>query len=260
MQQLQRACKCPLVIVALAAGIAITAMVFPLCRALSERRAPVVQGRIQQVWCRVLLAALRVRVRTTGRMADDAPLWVANHISWLDILVLGAQRPTQFVAKHEVGTWPIIGYMARRNGTMLLRRGDAVSSRRIAEDMAWRLRRQQGIALFPEGTSSDGTVVRRFHSRLLQGTFLTGTRVQAVGLAYPGRGCGAVPFVGEDSFLPSLWRILAEPVIDVELHFREPLSPHRHTRDTLAELTRQQIVEALGLDNVANARLTRKSG
>lgn len=233
-----------LVLWMLVAGVLAVGVVFPLLRVGTGSRAVLLQGWIQWKWYRLLLKVLNIRVRCCGRAAEDAMLWVSNHVSWLDIVVLGAQRPMSFVAKSEVGGWPVVGFLARRNGTLLVRRGDADSTRRTAEAMAWLLRQRRAVMLFPEGTSSNGDGVLRFHSRLFQPAVLAGARVQPIALAYRGEARPSVPFVGDDAFLPHLWKVLATTRITVDLGFCHTLSAG--TRDELARSSYCRIVEALG--------------
>jgi lyso-ornithine lipid O-acyltransferase len=260
MRRFRQGYRSVLVLMMFAAGLITVAIVFPACSTVLGRTASRIKGRIQQAWYRCLLAVLNVDVRTTGVIAEEATLWVSNHISWLDIVVLGARRPLSFIAKSEVGTWPVVGFMARRNGTLLVRRGDGASSREVAEAMAWRLRQRQRLVLFPEGTSSKGENVLRFHARLFQPATLVGAKVQAIGIAYRGAASTLVPFVGDDDFLPHLWRLLAESSITVDLAFCRPLSAGGLGRDRLAQLTHHQITDALTTDTDLASRTALPSG
>lgn len=107
------------------------------------------------------------------------------------------------------------------------------------------------MVLFPEGTSTIGRSVKRFHARLFQAAIHARCPVQAVALRYPARNEAdgvnvRAPFVGDDDFVSHLWRLLGEPDIPVEIHFFEPLTVDGQTRDTLARLTHDQIVAVLG--------------
>jgi 1-acyl-sn-glycerol-3-phosphate acyltransferase len=231
-----------------AAGMAAVGLVFPLFRCLPVLHARRLEGSIQVAWYRGLLSVLGVNVRVSGRPCHDSVLWVSNHISWLDIVLLGACRPLTFVAKAEVGTWPLVGSLAKGTGTLLVRRGDLASSRLIADRMIWLLRQGHAVALFPEGTSSTGAAVLRFHARLFGPAVRVGARVQAVAIRYYGAGRDHVPFVGDDDFLPHLWRLLGERRIAAELTFCPPVAASGMGRDELAVLTRSHVVSALGGD------------
>ncbi|MCU0734039.1 MAG: 1-acyl-sn-glycerol-3-phosphate acyltransferase [Methylotetracoccus sp.] len=260
MRPFRRYSRALLIVLVFAVGLISVGLLFPACHILPDKRAACVQGWIQRKWYCALLRVLKVRVRRFGRVADEAMLWVGNHVSWLDIVVLGAQRPLTFVAKNEVGRWPIVGFMARRTGTLLVQRGDAASSRQTAEAMAWLLRQKRRIMLFPEGTSSNGDNVLRFHSRLFQPVTLVGGAVQAVAVAYRGEAAVLGPFVGEDEFLPHLWKLLLLPEIWVDVTFCEPVSAALGQRDVLARLTQQQVAEALGCGAAAYGGRRSRSG
>ncbi len=236
-----------------AIGLIAVGLVFPASRILPDKRAVYLRGWIQCGWYRALLRVLSLRVRRCGRVGEEATLWVGNHVSWLDIVVLGAQSPLTFVAKSEVGMWPIVGFMARRTGTLLVRRGDAASTRQVAESMAWLLRQKRRIMVFPEGTSSTGDTVLRFHPRLFQPAVLVGGAVQAVAVAYRGDAAAIAPFVGEDEFLPHLWRLLGASEVLVDVTFCDPVSAVGGQREALARRTHQQVAAALDCDNVPDA-------
>lgn len=245
MRRLRQWFKAFQILLMFAAGLAAAALLFPVCDGLRTKRAIQVREWIQVAWYRGLSRVLNVRVRRLGSPAEDAALWVGNHISWLDIVVLGAECPLTFVAKSEVGDWPVVGFLARRTGTLLVRRGDPSSSRQAAESMAWLLRQRRKVMLFPEGTSGNGEEVLRFHARLFQPAVLVGGKVQSVGLAYRGEARRKAPFIGEDEFLPHLWQLLAEREIAIDLVFCEAVAADHLSRDRLAQETRLRIVEAL---------------
>lgn len=246
MRRLRQWFKAVLVALLFAAGLSAVGLVFPVLGAFPLNTARRARAWIQVSWYAGLLRVLGASVRVSGTPCHDSALWVSNHISWLDIVVLGARRSLTFVAKAEVGEWPVVGFMARRTGTLLVRRGDVASSRQVAEHMLWLLRQQQAVALFPEGTSTDGSQVLRFHARLFAPAVRVGASVQVIAIAYPGAARDRAPFVGNDEFLPHLWRLLGERSIDVALHFCPPLAAGAMGRDALAELARAQVVQALG--------------
>ena len=225
-------------------GVAATGLAWPLLDKLLGRRAATPKEAIRRHWCASVCRILNVQAEITGKPSPHTRLWVANHISWLDIIVLGARHPLLFVAKAEVADWPVMGYLARRLGTLFVRRGDAEQTSAIAEQMAWQLRQGRQLMLFPEGTTTDGSRVLRFHAKLLHPAQLAHTPVQAIGLEYLDEARDAAPFVGDDDFLPHLLRILALDRIPLRVHYCQPLPPGLH-RDALAQTTRKQVVAAL---------------
>lgn len=225
-------------------GMAAMALVWPLLGMLLGRRAAYFQEHIRRGWCAGVCRILNLQVDIIGTPGPDTRLWVANHISWLDIVALGARHPLLFVAKEEVADWPVLGYLARRLGSLFVRRGDAEQTAAVAEQMAWQLRQGRQIMLFPEGTTTDGGRVLRFHAKLLHPAQLAHVPVQAMALEYLDEARAAAPFIGDDDFLPHLLQILSLDRIPLRVHYCQPLTPGLH-RDAIAQTTRKQIVAAL---------------
>ncbi len=189
-------------------------------------------------WAVSKLLGLRIRVH--GVPLTGACLIVANHVSWLDIVALGALRPLCFIAKREVSSWPLFGRIARLGRTVFVdreRRGDALQAR---EEMTGRLAEGDGLVLFAEGTSSDGNRVLTFRSTLFAAADLAvagaPVPVQPVTIAYT-RLAGmpmdraSRPFVawyGDMRLAPHLWHFLKLPPVDVDIAF--------HPATSLAEL------------------------
>lgn len=195
----------------------------------------------------MLCWTLGVRILVKGRPQAGAVLFVANHVSWLDIFCIASVCPTHFLAKREVADWPLFGWLSRRAGTAFIRRGGENGAGEACEQLTWRLRNGGRMLVFPEGTSTTGETVRRFYPRLFQAAIHARCPVQAIALRYPWDGGvhPEVPFVGEATFLPHLWRLLGERRIVAELRFCAPLATVGQTRDGLASRTRLQILDAL---------------
>jgi 1-acyl-sn-glycerol-3-phosphate acyltransferase len=225
-------------------GLAIVGVVLPGLRLLLGRRAQRIEAAIVQHWNRAACRALNLRVRVCGAFDPRAGFLVANHVSWLDIIALGSQFPCQFVAKEEVGDWPVLGWLAKGIGTLFVRRGDSGQTAATAERMLWRLRQGRRLLLFPEGTTTAGDKVLRFHSRLFRPAHLAGARLQAVALDYTGAAQSLAPFIGEDEFLPHLLRILTLDRIELRVRYCPPL-PLDLDAGALAAAARQQVAAAL---------------
>lgn len=207
------------------------------------------RARAAQDWSRGLCRILNLRIAVRGDISTEPTLFVANHLSWLDIPCLYAVLRASFVAKAEVARWPVIGRLARCAGTMFLRRNDRLAVATVGNQMTWLLKGGGNVVLFPEGTTTDGRSVRRFHSGLYQAALRTHARIQAVAIGYP-HPAGvhpAAPFVGDDNLLRHLWTLLAQPHIDVTLTFCPALAAVT-SRHALAQRTRAQIADALGLE------------
>lgn len=242
---LRRLLRATGVVIAFLIGLLITATVSVLLKPVAPGFAGRILRTAKRLWCIYVCAMLGVRIRQRGTPLSTPGLTVSNHISWLDIIILGALGPFGFVSKHEVAEWPVVGYLARRTGTLFLQRGDRESTRRVTDDMTSRLKNGDFLVFFPEGTSSPGTCVLRFHARLFQPALDAGVDVQAVGIAYRDASRSIAPFVGDDEFLPHLWQVMALDDIPVDVIFCEPLKTEQQNRKTLSEHTHRQVVDAL---------------
>ncbi|MHB1608893.1 MAG: lysophospholipid acyltransferase family protein [Acidiferrobacter sp.] len=194
--------------------------------------------RIVRFWHRGVLAILGIRLKAMGKPLEAPVLIVANHISWVDIAALGALCPGHFVAKLEIEAWPVIGWLARQAGTYFIQRGDRTASAGVAQRMTEAFLHHQSVLLFPEGTSTDGREVRPFHARLFAAAIEANCPVQPVVLGYPDtRGSihPAAPFIGEDTLVNHLWRLLrARGEFTVEVRFLAPELPTGLSARTLA--------------------------
>ncbi|MGM0564047.1 MAG: glycerol-3-phosphate acyltransferase [Pseudomonadota bacterium] len=197
---------------------------------------------------------LGLRVHTSGDPLQKPALVVANHISWHDVFAIGQSIQPRFVAKAEVASWPLLGYYARKAGTLFIKRGSQPAAQHVAHDMYDSLA-SESVLVFPEGTTSDGHSLLPFKKRLFVPAMERGCPVQPVALYYPGtdrRGRG-VAFLNE-SFAGHLWRTLAMPRIDVFVHYCSPLAVQedesarelaRRVEQVIAE-ARRQLVERAG--------------
>lgn len=190
--------------------------------------------RLAQRWHRRLLAILGLRLRVDGAPLRGPHLTVANHVSWLDIPVLGALEPARFVGKSEIRDWPVAGWLATAAGTFYLRRGKG-GAVPLLDRLVPHLRAAGTVVIFPEGTTTDGTEVRPFHPRLFAAALAAGCQVQPVTLQYglSEDGENVAPFVGDDSLAGHLLRLLRSPTLEVRVLFGPPLRP-TVSRDELA--------------------------
>lgn len=190
-----------------------TALVFPW---LSLPR----RGRLRQRWSKGLLTLLGFRVHIDGDALARPALLVANHVSWVDIFAINALAPSAFVSKADVRQWPVIGWLAAMNETVFLQRGSRGHARIINEEIATRMAAGRHVAVFPEGTTTDGSHVQHFHAALLQPAINAGQPVQPLALRYrtpDGAFTRAAAYDGDLSFMESLSAIVATPRIEVHL-------------------------------------------
>lgn len=177
-----------------------------------------------QSCCRKALACLGVEIRIVG----DPPthgLVVANHLGYLDVVVLAAAMPCFFVAKSEIAGWAFFGAAARAGGTIFLVRTSRASAGVVADEITQRLLLPVPVLLFPEGTSTDGSRVLRFHSRLIAPAVDAGAPVTAAALRYSAEGIvkeRELCWFDDAMFLPHLWATLGRTGLKTELRFGVP--------------------------------------
>ena len=222
-------------------------------------RRPTQLPALVRWWHARLIVILGIRVQVRGQPAPGC-LLVGNHISWLDIPIIGAQGEIQFLAKSDVRRWPLVGWLAETADTLFIERGAYQTSAR-ARQLSERIGSGGCPMIFPEGTTSDGTRVLPFHPRLFALAQDGAVAIQPVALTYRCRDGTApdpiAPFVGDDRLIAHLPRVLRHPGLVAELQFLPPLETGRgQRRRAIAERSRQAILSALGLD--ATSETTRR--
>jgi 1-acyl-sn-glycerol-3-phosphate acyltransferase len=174
---------------------------------------------------------------------------VLNHISWLDIFVVNAVRPALFVAKSDIRRWPLAGTLVSRVGTLFLDRDSRSALRQTNRHIQDALAAGQLVACFPEGTTSDGKGVNKFHAGLLQPALDARAVIQPVAVRYrdaTGARTQAASYVGDETLLDSVRKIVAETSITAELVFLPAAPPQAHPdRRLLAQTLRSNILREL---------------
>ena len=191
--------------------------------------------------CKRVLGALGIRYRIEGQPPVRGVV-VANHLSYLDIVILSAAMPCFFVAKMEIRRWPFFGKAARVGGTLFIERSSLASAEKVASLISARLELAVPVLFFPEGTSTDGTSVHRFHSRLFEPAVRAGATVTAAAIKYKlddGSEERDLCWYGDDAFLPHLWKTLGTDGFTAEVSFGEPrIYAHRRAA---ADSTRAEV-------------------
>lgn len=202
--------------------------------------------RVTSWWHNRLADILGLRVVVSGYRPQAPALLVSNHVSWMDIVVLGGLTHTDFLSKYEVRRWPLIGWLAAMAGTLFIRRGHGQAAM-VSDQIAGRLRQRGVLTLFPEGTTTDGRTVRPFFSRLFAAAVETGTDVVPVALRYHIDGAfdPVAPYTGDQPLLDSLRGLLLRERSEVRVIFGEPIALQGRSRKELAEAARAAIVAAL---------------
>jgi 1-acyl-sn-glycerol-3-phosphate acyltransferase len=227
----------------LGAGVATTLFVFPLVSSARKRA-------LVKRWSRGLLRILAVRTRVHGdlRARGGNVLIVANHISWLDIFVLNSVHPVRFVAKSELARWPIVGALSRGAGTLFIERTKRRDTHRVNHHVAEVLARGDVVAIFPEGTTTDGRDMLSFKSSLLQPIVEAAGHVQPVAIRYraPDGTLSVAPaYVGDTTFAQSFWHVCGVRALTVDLIATAPLPAREGHRRELARAAERSIRTAL---------------
>ncbi|CDN88456.1 MULTISPECIES: lysophospholipid acyltransferase family protein [Hydrogenophaga] len=201
---------------------------------------------IVREWSRRMLAIMGVALDVQGQAPAHGPvLVVANHLSWLDILVMNAAHPSRFVSKADAQHWPLLGSLITGAGTLYIERENRRDALRVVHRMADRLREGETVSVFPEGTTGDGTQLLPFHANLLQAAISASAPVQPVALRYLDRERGqphpGPVFVGDDTLIASVWRTLRSDTVRAVVRYGTPQRAGGRDRRTWAEALRAEV-------------------
>jgi 1-acyl-sn-glycerol-3-phosphate acyltransferase len=188
-------------------------------------------------------------LQRSGRVAGGPLLLVANHISWLDILAINAVQPARFVSKADVRHWPLLGWLVACGGTLFIERERKRDALRVLHQVAEALRLGEIIAVFPEGTTSEGHSVLPFHANLLQAAIAAQAPVQTLALRYSDatqRVSQAAAYVGDTPLVASIWATAMAQDLCVRVQAAPPQpTAHDADRRALAEQLRHEILQHL---------------
>ncbi len=227
-------------------GLLVAGIIFP--RVSNARRAYFVQW-----WSQKTLRILNVILSIHGARPDAAArnlMIAANHISWLDIYVINAAHPARFVAKAEIRDWPVVGWLCEKAGTIFIRRTHRRDTARINDEMHNVLATGDTIGLFPEGTTTAGDRLLKFHSSLLEPAVANNATLAPAALRYgtsDGEQCVAVAYINDLSFAESLQLIIRQKSIIAELTFAPPISTLGCSRRELALKAESAIAAILNV-------------
>jgi 1-acyl-sn-glycerol-3-phosphate acyltransferase len=203
-------------------------------------------------WSRDLLSLLAIRVRRSGRAppSGGGAMIAGNHVSWADIFVIGSVRHTRFIAKSEIRDWPLAGWLAEKSGTIFIRRARRHDTARINALVHEALAGGECVALFPEGTTTEGNRLLKFHSSLFEAAVANGARVFPAAIRYErpdGAPLPALAYVGDLTFAQSLGLVIATRETVVRLAFAEPIETQGFTRQSVAAEAHRRVASLLGL-------------
>ena len=227
-------------------GVCVAAIILPL---VSTRR----RDFIISAWSRGLLTALDIRLVTHGTLPDvklSSTMFVANHISWIDIFALNSVHALRFVAKSEIRGWPIFGWLCEKGNTLFIERTKRQDARRMVKLTAYSLRTGDCLCFFPEGATSDGNELKVFKGSLMQAAIDTESLVWPVAIRYPkpdGSTNTEMAYFDDMNLLQSLKQVLAQRSPAVGLHFLPTIATNGYDRRSLSRLARQAITDSLNL-------------
>ncbi len=240
----------------LLAGAAILKAVFP--RASAARRRELVGW-----WSWKLLRIVGVRLAVDGvppAEGSSGVMIAANHVSWLDIFAVSSVRPTRFIAKSEIRDWPLAGWVVERAGTIFIRRDRRRDTARINDLVHEALAQGDRVGLFPEGTTTEGDALLKFHSSLFEPAVANGAHVHPCALRYEhadGTLCRAMAYVGELSFMQSLGLVIRQKGVRVHLAFAPPIETAGRARREIAAAAQHAIATLLDLSAPAPGKAPR---
>ncbi len=198
------------------------------------------------IWC----MGIKVGVQGTWPRSPGRYMLVSNHISWLDIFIILGVRPVRFVSKAEVKNWPIAGYFARCAGTLFINRTRKRDTVHIGAEMLAVMEAGEVIGIFPEGTTSDGSVLLPFFSPLLQPAVNSEAQIVPAALSYrdvTGHRDMAIPYIGEQTFLESLLISMRRNALNVTVSFGEPIQTDRAHRREITRQVEATVAHLLGV-------------
>jgi 1-acyl-sn-glycerol-3-phosphate acyltransferase len=213
------------------------------------------RSELNRLWSLKMLrlSGMKLVVHNDVARLDAGVLVVGNHISWIDIYVINAWRPTPFVSKAEIRKWPIVGWLAEQLGTVFVQREKRSDAKRIMHELANRLMAGEMMCVFPEGTTTDGRTLLPFHANMFQAAVSASVPVQPICLMYEdarGMLSTAPAYIGDMSLNDSLDALLRAEPLTAHLYVCNPLAPGADRRLLASEA---QAAVQMALDAMRGA-------
>lgn len=203
--------------------------------------------RYIQTFCRKMAGSFGIKIVQVEPVPQHHGLWVSNHVSWMDIPVVGSVSPAFFLSKAEIGKWPVFGKLVQAAGTVFIERGSGDTDS-VASQIASFLNEGFSVIFFPEATTTDGTKVKRIHGTLLQAAIDAGVPIQPIVLAYvnkDGTLSKELPYFGKLTMKASMKRVLDSKNVTAYVLPLEPLDPNGHNKSQLTNLLQKRMQEGL---------------
>lgn len=211
-------------------------------------------------WMGKACQILGLNVHIEGRVPqENGQLYIANHVSWLDIIAIASVTDCKFLSKDTVRHWPVIGWLTTSVGSLFIRRHNRRAFHKSLQRVQKRLQYGESVCIFPEGTTTDGRHVLPFHSGLFQAAIDAGVAVQPLVLKYENRQGiyeEHAPYYGRDVFVFHLLRLLAKRETQLSLVFKQAMPQHAGAdRQQLVNVLQQQYLRELQTEAVETERL-----
>lgn len=204
---------------------------------------------IKRYWSNAMLRACGMRLFVHPapdgtNVPNRGELVAMNHISFIDILALDSLRPAHFIAKSEIRSWPVVGTLCERTGTIFIERGRRHAVHSVLKTMSQELREGEVIAFFPEGTTSDGSGLLPFHANLFEAAVRSSAPIRPVLLSYKQYGGRSeVPaFIDDLTLIQCALAVLQASAIDVHLQVLDAIDSKGLTRHELAARVRTAML------------------
>lgn len=190
-----------------------------------------------QIFCRKMCLSFGVQVVQVEPVPQTHGLWASNHISWLDIPVVGSVAPVFFLSKAEIAKWPIIGQLATAGGTLFIKRGSGDSGS-VSEQIADFLKSGSSVVFFPEATTTNGKTIKKIYGKLLQASIDSNLPICPMVITYvnkDGKLCDDAPYYDERTMATSLKRIIDAKGVTAYVLPLAPIYPANKTRHELTD-------------------------
>jgi 1-acyl-sn-glycerol-3-phosphate acyltransferase len=203
--------------------------------------------RYIQTFCRKMAGSFGVKVVQVEPVPQHHGLWVSNHVSWMDIPVVGSVSPAFFLSKAEIGEWPVFGKLAHAAGTVFIKRGSGDTGS-VTTQIASFLTQGFSVVFFPEATTTDGKQVKRIHGTLLQAAIDAKVPIQPMILSYvnkDGTLSDALPYYGKLTMKDSMKRVLDSKNVTAYVLPLEPIDPNGYSKSELTTLLQKRMQDGL---------------
>ena len=198
-------------------------------------------------WCHRTMNILGLTLSRQGKPFDSSGLIVANHISFLDIIVIASTTTGLFLAKSTLQSWPVIGFIANRIGTIFIQRNEPRTLHAIIPTLTSMLQQGIPVIIIPEGTTTAGKTVGKFHSSLYQAAINANKPVLPVAIRYMrnGKPDNIAAYIDNNNFIFSLIKIMAQTRTNVQIYFYDRLDSNNMSRQELAMQSHEIISQSI---------------